>query len=163
MAKAKSPVVTRENWKDVVLEAIRDLPEDLQVSIGHSFASDDVMVVTIAAEPMKSHQEACMCRVKIHSWNTVREQGRPPEYDGLYAPGGVEVAQTDWPVISVEGESSGYEQGFYVGRSPAVYLKGEVQVAILEEMHSGGGVSMINKDDKGRFVRKDGTRVLDWQ
>lgn len=163
MNKAKPPILTRENWKDAVLEAIRDLPEDVQASIGHSSVSDDVMIVTVAAEPRTRWEETSLSRVEIRYWNSTREKGWPPEQDILYGPGGAAEAQVDWPFVMLENESSEFAEGFYIGRSPIGCLKGQLQIAVLEEMHAGGGMSLVCKDHKGRFIRKDGTRLLDWQ
>ena len=71
--------------------------------------------------------------------------------------------KADWPVVSIAGEAEGMTTGVYVGRGSVASRKGKVQIAILEEMWSGGGASMISKDQKGRFIRDDGTRILDWQ
>ncbi len=55
------------------------------------------------------------------------------------------------------------EEGLFPGRAKVDDLKKTVQVAILEEMFQGGGISLVSKDSKDRFVRDDGTPILKWQ
>lgn len=50
-----------------------------------------------------------------------------------------------------------------VGHARVEKLKRSVQEAILTELFEGGGISIGSKDAKGRFIRENGTYVLDWQ
>jgi hypothetical protein len=85
-----SPPLTRGNWKGAVLDAVKELPEDLQQSIGHSYKSDNAMTVTVAGEPIPSsdhdESESSVSKVEIIYWKSMRERGWPPEHDAISAP-----------------------------------------------------------------------------
>jgi hypothetical protein len=68
------------------------------------------------------------------------------------------------PSISIKpGGAPGPITGVVPGNAAVAIPKGMIQEAILEELFAGGGQSMVFKDDKGRFIRANGTYILDWQ
>ena len=166
-----APVLTRANWKDAVLQAITQLPPDIQTSVGHSFKSENCIVVTVACEPMTEEDgESCVNHVKVRWWNTRREELESyiRESPGCGVEGYIELETQrgliDKPSISIEpGGASGPIGGLIPGSGTVKMLEGMVQMAILEEMVEGGGISIVSKDAKGRFVRDDESYVLDWQ
>jgi hypothetical protein len=157
-------VLSADNWQPAVLEAIEELPDDIRDSVGHSQPDAQSMVVSVAGEPIEPGDgESWVSRVELKYWNTLRERGWPQEHDELYQPGGRFAEQVGWPVISIFGEATNMEDGLFPGRATVGDLKKAVQVAILEEMFQGGGMSLVSKDSKDRFIRDDGTPVLKWQ
>ena len=107
-----------ENWQQAVREAIEELPDDLQVSVGYSQPDAQNMVVTVAGEPtMPEGGETWISKVELRYWDTLRERGWPDEHDELYQPGGAHADQVEWPVISVIGEATELEEGLFPGRA----------------------------------------------
>ena len=70
-------LLTRGNWQEAVVEAIQELPDDLQSSVGHARTSEYSMKVIVAGHPMSGDQESHVSTVKIVYWKSVREQGWP--------------------------------------------------------------------------------------
>lgn len=159
----RSEILSSHNWQRAAIEAIADLPEDIRSSVGHSPPTTKSVVVSVSVEPYEADQETHVARVEVTWWDSMRDRGWPREFDSIYGPGGIQEEQAEWPVITVFGESSGFEQGIFPGRAPVARLQDEIQRAILEEMWGGGGISMIAKDSEDRFVREDGSPILLWQ
>jgi len=159
-----SPLLTRDNWQQVVLEVINEFPEDLRPLLGYEVTSDTAMTIKVACEPILDEEgESCISEVRVTYWSSAREQGWPKEHDSLYGPGGAFEERADWAVISVEGDAEGVSEGIYPDRGSVAMFKQMIQVSLLEQMHSGGGDSIVFKDGKDRFVREDGPRFLPWQ
>jgi hypothetical protein len=157
-------LLSADNWQQAVQEAIEELPDDIRDSVGHSQPDARSMVVSIAGEPIEPEDgESWVSRVELKYWHTLRERGWPKEHDELYQPGGRFSEQVGWPVISIFGEATSTEEDLFPGRAPVSDLKKMVQVAILEELFQGGGMSLVSKDSKDRFVLDDGTPILKWQ
>lgn len=161
-----SSLLDEDNWRDAVLRSIHDLPADLQASIGYFYRSALSMTVTIAGEPISSfddddnHRESHVTSVEIRYRHSIWDQGRVIEQE--------EAEEEDidfWPIISVEATDllNEVSEEFDVGRDSIASFQHFVQLAILDAMWSGGGHSLVYKDEKGRFVRSDETRILDWQ
>ena len=155
-----------DNWRGAVAEAIDELPEDVRGSVGYR-DEGKVCIVRVAREPIEPEDgEASLSDVKVTYWDTLKEELDVAVEE---SPGcGLEEYRDllrdkwGWPVISIAGESVNALPGVYPGRATAADLKHEVQLAILEEL-SGGGVGIVCKDDEGRFVREDGSPILAWQ
>jgi len=160
-------LLTRENWKKGTLQAIDELPEELQASIGSASKSDDAMTVTVQVTPIPANDgrqsQPRVTKIEVIYWRSMRDQGWPPVDDARYGPGGTHEEQADWPIISIERVPEGIRKGLHPGRAYLTSFKGELQLTILEKMHTEGGESMVFKDANGRFTRKDGSRILDWQ
>ncbi|MFG0334985.1 MAG: DUF5615 family PIN-like protein, partial [Maioricimonas sp. JB049] len=156
-------ILSWQNWQRAVIEAIDSLPNDIRSSVGHSPPTTKSVVVFVSVEPLEADQETHVARVELNWWDSMRDRGWPRELDGLYGAGGIHEEQAEWPVITVFGKPSGFEQGIYPERAPVAHVQCEVHRAVLEEMWGGGGISMIAMDDQDRFVREDGSPILLWQ
>jgi hypothetical protein len=160
-------LLTKANWKNAILQAIDELPEELQASIGSASKSDDAMTVTVAVKPIPTNNERQskprVTKVEVIYWRSMRDLGWPPVDNARYGPGGTHEEQADWPIISIERVPEGIRKGLHPGHAYVTSFRGELQLTILEKMYSGGGESMVFKDANGRFVRKDGSKILDWQ
>lgn len=157
-------VLTSSNWQTAAQEAVADLPADLRASVGHRRIDDRTYLITVASEPIDPDDgETRLRRIQMRYWNNLREYGWPTEHDALYRSGGCFANRVVWPIISILGESTYVEEGLFPGRATVGDMKQHVQVAILEELYLGGGMSTITKDLAGRFRRQDGTPVLRWQ
>ena len=164
--------LTKDNWREACLEAIAELPDDITASVGHYQPSDDCLVIRVACEPWEDDEsETHVNEIKVRWWDTYRKElearirespGRGFEEDLDFQS---QRAGIDLPTISIKpGGASGPTTGLYAGREGACVaeMKGEIQVAILNELFEGEGQSMVFKNRKGRFVREDGTHILDW-
>lgn len=165
-----SPVLTKENWKDAVLAAVAELPNDIQQSVGYNVA-DDCVMIRVACEPIDDEdRESFVTEVKVRWWNTRREELESyiRESPGLGLEKLLEVESEgptiELPSISIEpGEATGPTSGLAPGNARIAMMKRLIQEAILNELYEGGGQSMVSKDRKGRFIREDETYILDWQ
>jgi hypothetical protein len=155
-------ILSQSNWQRATIDAIEELPSDIRESIGYYPPTPRMVVVTISVEPI-DEGETHVAKVEVTWWDSMRDRGWPRELDATYGPGGIHEEQADWATIIVRGESTAHEQGFYPRRATIRSLKGEVQLMVLEEMWGGGGISMIPKDSKDRFIRDDGSPILPWQ
>lgn len=157
-------VLSSDNWRDVVIEAIDSLPDDIKASVGYTTLGEETMAVTVAGEPIDGEDgESFVSTINIQWWDTMRKQGWSKEQDEIYGVGGLMAERADWPVISVEAESIGRVEGHHPGRARIREFLRTIQLAIMDEMFEGGGASLISKDEAGRFRRDDGALILDWQ
>ncbi len=86
----EAQILTAANWRDAVAAALEELPEDIKTSVGYSHPGEKEMQLTIAGHPLDDENgESYVSSVKIRWWNTVREQGWPPQHASLYGPGGM--------------------------------------------------------------------------
>jgi hypothetical protein len=162
----EATVLGKGNWKEAVLDAIEELPEHLQASIGYSFKFENVVTVTLAGErflPVVAQNESWVSEVVVTCWNSLRDQGQLREFDSIGRPSGGSEKQAEWLVLSIGGEAESLSNRSYPGHESVTSFKRKVQVAILDELWSRSGASMISKDEEGRFLRNDGTHILDWQ
>jgi hypothetical protein len=166
--------LTADNWRRATLEAVEGLPEDVRGSVGHEQTAGNVLTIRVAVEPIEAGTEAEICRVRVTWWGTLEAayeaataEDRAAGYDGenyqldVYRKMRPEALRE--PSVAVAGDSSGFIDYLVPGRASVGDLRRNVQAAILEEMFSGGGISMVSKDRRGRFVREDGTPILRWQ
>lgn len=129
--------------------------------------ADDSVVIQVACEAHPGDGESWINTIRVRWWRTRREEieAAIKESPGIALEERLtvesELPTIDDPVISVDGGE--VSEGVYPGRADVASLKGAVQMAILNELHAGGAKSMVFKDHKGRFVRLDGSRILDWQ
>jgi len=160
-----SELLSEKNWQRAVIEAIEELPNDIRESVGYSPPTARTMDVTVSVEPidLDDERESHVARIEITWWWTMREKGWPAEFEDIYGLGGIKEEQADWPIITLHSPASNCEYGQFPGRADVASLKGEVQLAILEEMWCGGGLSLVTKDKQGRFKRFDGSPILEWQ
>jgi hypothetical protein len=156
--------LTSGNWQRTVLDAVEALPEDIGPFVGYAVPETNRLVIKIACEPADRDVEVYLKVVIVTWWDTLRAELEAlardsPGYgiEHLYRP---DDPRLDWPVLSLERESTCVTEGVFPGRVPATHLKRRTQLAILEELREGGGVF---KDRAGRFVRRDGSPILDWQ
>jgi hypothetical protein len=160
-------LLTKDNWRSVALAAVEMLPEDIKVHVGHS-TLPDALHLLVAGNPVAGDDdgEASITRVTVKWWDKLADDTEyvasaelyAPE---LYGPDGILREQLAWPVLSIESDSGCDEpRSLFPGRCPAAALESEVRNAVLEALHSGGGWSVVLKDDKGRFVREDGSRIV---
>ncbi len=157
-------VLSSTNWRNAIVAAIEGLPEDIKASVGYSHLSEDTMRVTVAGHPFDDDDgESFVGTIDVRWWNTLREQGWPSEQDSIYGCGGTLEERAGWPIVSIGRKSGSCDEGIHPGRAALNDLERAVQLAILEEMHEGGGGSLISVDAHGRFCRDDGQLILDWQ
>ncbi len=160
------PVVTRDNWKGAVREAVEALPDDVQSCVAWEQPTTRRLAIRIAVELCTGDPEGQVNRVVLRWWDTVREQ--EAAYDqAAPATGGRKLYATgdprwDWPVVSISSAVVGLTQGLFAGRATVATLKEHVQVAVLEEMCANGS-EMVLKDQRDCFIRKDGRLLLAWQ
>lgn len=160
----KNEILSFENWRNAIAGAIEELPEDIKASVGFAHLGEKAMRLTVAGHAFADDDdESYVSRIEVRWWDSLREEGWPTEFDSLFGPGGTMEDRADWPVISISGESRSYDDGVHPGHSTLRDLKRAIQVALLDEMHGGGGGSLISKDEAGRFCRDDGALILDWQ
>jgi hypothetical protein len=174
----RATVLTEENWRDAVIQAIADLPPDISDSVGWKQPSPVLMEVRAACEPHSAGEEASAYLVEVRWWNTLDEQlaaATAEEAESLRADGAdmelasmpmiaarypAEDPRRKLPLVNVSGESNGTGQGLFAGRAAYGHLRRALHLAILEELFSGG---VVCKDAQGRYVREDGSPVLPWQ
>ena len=168
---ANEITLTRDNWRDAVLNAINNLPENIQSSIGYKFNGDHTVVIIISGCPISDDDgESYISEIEV-KWferrgdtEAAKEElagSISPEYAALYERGGKFYEQNNTPIVTVS--RSYVENGVYAGKGSTASLAGCVQLSILEEMWDGGGASLVSKDDEGRFFDLEGRQVLDWQ
>jgi hypothetical protein len=161
-----SSPLTQENWKEVALEAIEMLPSEIGASVGHSDPDPHKLRITVAGEPVGCDSDASDA-TSITSLMLVHFESAKlyaatfeEEQDGMWFPPHID---SDGPVIILEGESTGQVQAYRIGRDTTRLFWRDVQLAILDECWGGGGISLVGKDEKGRYVLDDGRLILPWQ
>jgi hypothetical protein len=179
-------IITRETWQQAVADVTEDLPEDVQASVGYRSRSPEFMLVTVAVEPFEADHEAEVRELELRWWRTMREQmdalieeeareleprrqGRDVPADEMACarllPGCYPTSDPRWqlPVLEISGGCENLVESVVPGRATVGTLREVLQRVVLEEMWGGGGVSMVSKDHKGRFIREDGSHILAWQ
>jgi len=148
-----SPVLTKDNWRDAVLAAVAELPDDIQQSVGYHVADDGVMI-RVACEPIDDEdRESFVAEVQVRWWNTRREELESyiRESPGLGLEGRLEVESEgptiELPSISIEPDgATGPTSGLVPAIASIAMMKGMIQEAILNELYEGGGLGMVFKD-----------------
>jgi len=144
----EAPVLGKGNWKEVVLDAIKELPENLQASIGYFSKSENVMSVTVAGEHFSAddgQSESWVSEVVITYWNSLHDRDRSCESGSICRAGEEAEEQAEWPVLSIGGEAEVLPNGLCRGHASIVSFKRKVQAAILEELRSRSGERMTVK------------------
>jgi len=159
-------LLTRENWKAAVVQAIEELPTDIQQSIGYAFDSAEVVNISIAGTPFDVRQgETCLSDVEVRWWESRRFQlettiNEQPDigFEGFLEDESRCSPVIDKPTISIfPGDSTGVTTGVPVWERGRVgMLMGLVQQAVLDQMFVDG---LLTKDKKGRFIRFDLSRI----
>jgi hypothetical protein len=157
-----------DNWLSAVKDAIRQLPSDIQASVGLRSISDRGVAIQVACEPMLDEGEAHLSEVCIRLWDTRRDElatqmQDTPELAAEWIESEQRMHGVDSPSVSVRGSGCEANASLVVGRASVDSLIGYVQLAILDELWQGGSISMVSKDDEGRFFRDDGSLILEWQ
>jgi hypothetical protein len=160
----RSGIVTKKNWQGAAAEALRGLPTEVQASLELRKIDDRTCVIGPARKGGDEETDhETLSWVEVRFWHSLGEYGWPPEQASLYQPGGAFADRVSWPLISIGGEGGGAEGALFVGRGTTADLEKHLQLAILEEIIKRPGQSKIKRDGKGRYVKQDGTPVLDWQ
>lgn len=165
-----SPLLTIDNWQKAAMDSLQELPGDFRESVGystHSFYPGESIEVMVACEakPGFGGRESLVDRIEITYWNSTQERNAHIEGDN-WETHHLSENQLQTPIVVVDGCMVDSSFCFYVEKICTVnMLKNWIQVAILESMFSfsAEGMSSVGKDKKGRFIRNDGTRILEWQ
>lgn len=171
-------ILTAENWKQTVQAAIKELPDDIELSVAIYEVNTQQIEVRVAVEPLDPEKEGdtCINRIVVTYWNRYSEvwewEDSLPENQDLH-PLMVKSkrdfrkrvsSQKDWPMIMIAPACPGEPTTNYFANKVTVQkLKHEIQRVILQEMREGGGISMCDMDASGSFIREDGSLILEWQ
>lgn len=153
--KFSDTILSQQNWQDAVYSAIDALPEDIRASIGHGKMGENGLIVTASVEGIDDDYE--IMELSVTYWPTYREYRSTFDDPDSMVP--LKSELDDCAVVVVENPR-GYEEAYNVGRARILLLCGGVQLAACELLFVGG---LINKDTKGRFIRRDGSFIFPWQ
>jgi hypothetical protein len=133
-------LLTKGNWKSAAVKAGENLPTDLVSSVGHKVLGDDFVIVTVAVNPIPEDKEGgyvdetSVNEIEIRFWESERQEYEMKrekwEQLGCNAPIG---PQADWPLITTYSQTSGVQNGYYVGHATTTHLMREIQKLILNE------------------------------
>jgi hypothetical protein len=158
--QAADGLLQKDNWRDALIEAIRELPQNLQDCINHEFHPEgDVATIAIAAEAACDEGQTEPHKVEVRSWNTLREHGWDESHDHWCGPDWDE-AEENWPVLSIENKATRKRETLHIGHAPVPAFRGLVQLTLLEALHSA---HVVCKDARGCYTQKDETKILIWQ
>jgi hypothetical protein len=178
-------VLTSDNWRTAVGDAVASLPDGIQVRVGKPREDENEMSVLItrpATFPGRAGQEIEIVLVRF--WSEAREMY---EADIAWARKTFEP-ESDWPGVAdfiawlrqrlaVEEQAGtalnpvvevGFPNleppyGMTVGRASVESVESQLQLFVLESLHRDSDKTGVYKNDSGYYVRKDGTLYLPWQ
>jgi hypothetical protein len=160
-------LLSKTNWRRAVQGAVRELPADIGLAVGDTLFWKNGLTIHVRGKLRPTNKEPLLRSVVVTWWDSLHNElhslaAASPGYglENLYAPNDPRLK---WPVISIERESSSVTEGVFPERCLVAHLKRKVQTAILAEMWKGGKSDVVFRDQRGRFLRRDGSLILAWQ
>jgi hypothetical protein len=160
-------LLSKTNWRRAVQDAARELPADIGLAVGDTLLWKNGLTIQSRGNLRPTNKEPLLRSVVVTWWDSLHKEldrlaAASPGYglENLYAP---DDPRLKWPVISIERESSSVTEGVFPERCLVAHLRRKVQTAILAEMWKAGKSEVVFKDQRGRFLRRDGSLILAWQ
>lgn len=159
------PVLTATNWMSCVEDAIRDLPEDLRLSVGFR-AGCGQMLLSVAGEPGDSPlgPETQLRPIVVVPFRSIADGSLPLEdwtshFDAWFCEHGPLHELRARPGILIASCTCGC-LGFF-DRTQTAGFKYQLQLILLEEMVQGRLIERSEDHSIERFTREDGSLILE--
>jgi hypothetical protein len=116
--------------------------------------------------PGQEHEQSL---IEVKYWSSLRELAESEResdedlFESFYGEDGFYTRRgmLNDPVVTIYSECDGIRESLFVGRATVGHLNGILIRQILESLHCGGSYSSILKTDGGKYLRENGSVILD--